>query len=127
MAIMEYSINLKLEILAPEDVLNEHNLTYYSVERSIKLNFLPVPGFCFQIKPNLGDDNEIKEKFNSLKRSVDNKPGIYEADKCIVKVDYASNYDLEVLLRPKMEKTYQGFQAMKEYVEYYGFKNRAST
>ncbi|MGI0118513.1 hypothetical protein [Zooshikella sp. RANM57] len=122
---MEYLIKLKLDVLAPDEMLKEHELTYISVGRVISLKFIPFPGMWVHINPIIDDKN--RERYSSLFQKVSHKPGLFEVDRCIAHVDHNGDYDLSVILKPKMETTYESFQAMKEYIEYFGFKNNLST
>lgn len=121
---MKYLIKLQLDLLTTDEVLREHNLTYCSVERMISLNFVPYPGMWLRIQPNVGSDEVSKLKYKSLSQMVTHKPGIFEIQRCIVDVDCDTAHDLEAILKPKMETEFDKFQAMKDYVEYFGFLKR---
>jgi len=119
---MDHSIKLKLEILAPDDVLREHDQQYYSIERLILLDFMPFSGLWINIDPVIGDDEKSIARYHSLFQKVNNKPGIFEVERCSINVDRDGNIRKEAALVPKMESSFESFNAMKKYVEYFGFK-----
>ena len=74
----------------------------------------------FRIKPKIDEDK--REKYSELFSCVTHKPGIFEVDRCIVSIDSDIEYDLEVTLKGKMELTLDKYLALKEYLEFFGFK-----
>lgn len=116
---MEYAVRLKIDIYAPDDVLKSSGETYHSMERTIKLRFVPFPGLLLSIKPTI--DERRKAEYQALFSTVTQKTGIFEVELCVVEVDSDSEYDLVVMLKGKSEKDLQGFRGLKKFLEFYGF------
>jgi len=121
---MEYTVTLQLDILTPDDVLKEYDLTYYSVERMIDIGYVPFPNLWIRIAPIIEDDDRSIEKYRSLFQSVTHKTGIFEVERPIVDIANDGSVNHVIKLLPKMENSFESFEAMKEFIEYFGFKPR---
>ena len=117
---MNCIVRLKIDLYAPDDILEKSGLCYHAMERTIDLKVVPYPGLNIRIKPSIDDAN--KNRYSELIKMVANKPGIFEVSRCFVDVDSDRPYDIMAILKGKTEPTLDGFVALKEYMQFFGFK-----
>jgi hypothetical protein len=118
-----HRVKIKIDITAPDRVLEPHGQTYVALEKYLEMPFVPFEGLYLQLNPEVSDDK--RERHSQLFNSIDNVCGIFRVDNVYYAIDRDNKGEILAILEHAGEYTIEAFHALIEYLtEFYGFTAR---